>query len=727
MGKPKNTYENVKKFIEVDTNSGCKLISTEYVRDKDYLELECECGNQFRATYDNFRSRNQRKCKECTWEIKKKQYAYTDYTYEDFIDVVKKKALELGKTPRQEDFGRKFELPSSGSIIAKLGVKTWNDVLQLCEVGKTKERYYDKDKALNKLKDYIDSLGYVPTNRELKRIKFQPSMSWFNDKFGSYENVLQQIGYTSITTDEELLNILKEFYVKNNRSPTIKDMTNKNGFPSTETYYGRFNTKSWNEILQLAGLELNHFIGHTKEDALEKLREYHDTYNKILTRDEFREYNLSPSHDYYCKHFDSYENACYLAGLIEKPLTDEERINISIEELIKLAKELDRCPTVVEYELVEHNGFSRRVLEDKLQIKYNNICRKYIPQYQLNNDLDIPKEKILNDIKDMLIENGGAMTFEEMKEKGLPYSYNIFESKCHMLFNEIISHLGYTPIGTTTIIRNKEEMLNDFNELFIKLKRIPYVRELDNIMDIASWSTYIKHFDSIENVCKLLDIDYKKYYKGTGAGKICFDKNGDKCRSFVECVITNFYIDNNLDYKKETSYSEFFGNDMRRFDWKLLINNTNFYVEYAGMYYPDKTNSDINIRYVNKINNKIKDLKSIGVFDQCLFIYPEDIKAKSLKEIFEPFLGIELKDGNTYKINSVEYFTKTSEDLLNIIMEYSTNPNVLPSTSIISKKESGVYKEIMKRFKTYNKFALHFGKQTICSPKSIINKLKEGI
>jgi len=709
------SYENVKNFIEVESNSGCKLKSKEYVRDRDNLEIECKCGTPFTVTFDRFRSSNQRQCKECGY--KKKQYKWNHYTIDDFINIVKNRAIDLDKVPQQKDFGNKNNLPSATTIITKLGCTKWNDVLQLCEVGSAKEKNYDEEKALNKLKEYIDSLGYVPTRRELQKANFKPSMSWFGDKFGSFEKALQRAGYTSITTDEDLLNIIRDFSINNGKSPTTKDMCNANGFPSTESYYGRFNTKSWNEILQLAGLEVNHYIGYTKEYALEKLKEYYSTYNKILTRDEFREYGLSPSHDYYCKHFDSYENACYLAGIAEIPLTDDERIKISINELIKVADKLNRCPTVAEYENIEHRGFGRRVLEEKLYIKYNDICRKYLPKYELNNDLDIPKEKILNDIRDMLIENGGSMTFEEMKEKGLPYSYNIFDSKCHMLFNEIILHLGYTPIGTTTIIRSKDEMLEDFNNLFLKLKRIPYVRELDNIVNTASCSTYIKHFGSIENICALLNIDYAKYYRGTGAGTICFDKNGGKCRSFVECVITNFYIDNNIEYEKETSYSEFITGDKRRFDWKLPLNGENYYVEYAGMYYPEKINSHINIRYVNKIDNKIKDLKDIGVYDQCLFIYPEDIKTKTLKEIFEPFLGIELKNGNTYKINSVEYFTMTSQELLDNIMIHSVDQNILPSTSVIVKKESGIYKEILKRFKTYNNFALHFGMKTMCTPR----------
>ena len=93
-------------------------------------------------------------------------------------------------------------------------------------------------------------------------------------------------------------------------------------------------------------------------------------------------------------------------------------------------------------------------------------------------------------------------------------------------------------------------------------------------------------------------------------------------------------------------------------------------------------------------------------------------RSKTLKEIFEPFLGVELEENkNGYNIAIVEYFNKTDKELLDIIMKHSTNANILPSTSIISRKEGGAYNEIRKRFKTYNNFALHFGMTTMCPPK----------
>ena len=51
-------------------------------------------------------------------------------------------------------------------------------------------------------------------------------------------------------------------------------------------------------------------------------------------------------------------NACYQANLCEKPLTEIERVEISINELIKLANKLNKCPTVEEYERIKTQRLS---------------------------------------------------------------------------------------------------------------------------------------------------------------------------------------------------------------------------------------------------------------------------------------------------------------------------------------------------------------------------------
>jgi len=51
----KHTYESVKYYIEVESNSDCELLSTEYINVKTNLKLKCKCGNDFERTYRIFR------------------------------------------------------------------------------------------------------------------------------------------------------------------------------------------------------------------------------------------------------------------------------------------------------------------------------------------------------------------------------------------------------------------------------------------------------------------------------------------------------------------------------------------------------------------------------------------------------------------------------------------------------------------------------------------------
>lgn len=64
------TYDEVKNYIEVDSNSGCKLLSEKYINAHQKLKLKCKCGNIFWRTLNDFKSGNQRQCNECVGYIK---------------------------------------------------------------------------------------------------------------------------------------------------------------------------------------------------------------------------------------------------------------------------------------------------------------------------------------------------------------------------------------------------------------------------------------------------------------------------------------------------------------------------------------------------------------------------------------------------------------------------------------------------------------------------------
>ncbi|MCH4169483.1 MAG: hypothetical protein LKF42_09520 [Streptococcaceae bacterium] len=63
------TLATVKQFIEIDSKSGCKLLSTEYKDAHQKLLIKCKCGNQFFTKFNHFKSSNQRQCKSCGFII----------------------------------------------------------------------------------------------------------------------------------------------------------------------------------------------------------------------------------------------------------------------------------------------------------------------------------------------------------------------------------------------------------------------------------------------------------------------------------------------------------------------------------------------------------------------------------------------------------------------------------------------------------------------------------
>ena len=65
-GLYRETYDGVKYYIEVESNSKCKLLSTKYVNNSSRLKIQCECGNIFQTTFAKFKDRNKQQCNDCT-------------------------------------------------------------------------------------------------------------------------------------------------------------------------------------------------------------------------------------------------------------------------------------------------------------------------------------------------------------------------------------------------------------------------------------------------------------------------------------------------------------------------------------------------------------------------------------------------------------------------------------------------------------------------------------
>lgn len=62
----KYNYEEVKSFIEIESNSGCKLVSKTYKNQLEKIKIQCVCGRNYNVSYSNFKNHGQRRCRECT-------------------------------------------------------------------------------------------------------------------------------------------------------------------------------------------------------------------------------------------------------------------------------------------------------------------------------------------------------------------------------------------------------------------------------------------------------------------------------------------------------------------------------------------------------------------------------------------------------------------------------------------------------------------------------------
>lgn len=61
----KYTYTEVKHFIEIESKSGCLLISKEYKNCGEKLLLKCKCGNEFQTSFNSFKFNNKKQCNKC--------------------------------------------------------------------------------------------------------------------------------------------------------------------------------------------------------------------------------------------------------------------------------------------------------------------------------------------------------------------------------------------------------------------------------------------------------------------------------------------------------------------------------------------------------------------------------------------------------------------------------------------------------------------------------------
>jgi hypothetical protein len=82
------TYEDIKNYIEIESESGCKLLSKEYEDYHKPLHIQCSCGNDFYRALSEFKGKALFKCQKCTG-------AAIALTFEQVYSELKEHDIEL--------------------------------------------------------------------------------------------------------------------------------------------------------------------------------------------------------------------------------------------------------------------------------------------------------------------------------------------------------------------------------------------------------------------------------------------------------------------------------------------------------------------------------------------------------------------------------------------------------------------------------------------------------
>jgi len=127
----------------------------------------------------------------------------------------------------------------------------------------------------------------------------------------------------------------------------------------------------------------------------------------------------------------------------------------------------------------------------------------------------------------------------------------------------------------------KKQAIDGLIKLSRKLNRTPIHSELVP-NGLPSLSTYRSLFGNYTNACEEAGLVPNFSKIGLGRKSVLKSKNNDICYSIYEQIITNFFIDNRIKYKKEERYSDYISDSeckTKKVDWVL---NGGVFVEYWG-------------------------------------------------------------------------------------------------------------------------------------------------
>lgn len=222
------------------------------------------------------------------------------------------------------------------------------DIIELIERAKNPHRWSQttEEEMLQKLRDLAEKLGHTPRQKDLAAEPDMPCVQCYVDRFGGFSKAIILAGLTPYgeLSDEDMFEKLRNLAKKLGHTPSSLEVNADPDMPNATTYLKRFG--SYTNAVILAGLELKPGRkGYTDKELLDKIRICAERVGHTPTCKDFERFPDLPAASIYFKRFGSFRKALELAGFgktqVAVDMSDEEMLNLYRE----FAEELGRRPT----------------------------------------------------------------------------------------------------------------------------------------------------------------------------------------------------------------------------------------------------------------------------------------------------------------------------------------------------------------------------------------------
>lgn len=327
----------------------------------------------------------------------------------------------------------------------------------------------------------------------------------------------------------------------------------------------------------------------------------------------------------------------------------------------------------------------------------------------------------------LLDENtDGYWTFKENRLKELDLYIKKYGNADNLYISKEGNKIWFNFRNNNHYIPDAIEELGYNLDEIMKYKPIGYYDDIKNVISrIEIFINKYGKFPTMEEIKKDLSISQRHITKHGGIYKIkklmnyndendLIDDNGFYNLSAYEYMVAQWLIHNGISYKRE-QYPFPKSEGLYRSDFMFITNNNEIvHCEVWG--YSNKDSTPDGINYNDVKNRKLElykkyNLKVISIDKDLLISNRIDIIQEKLYDIFKTFFDIGFK----YIENKTILPSRNLSDieLLDIIMKYSKNKEFLPEIKAL--KINGMYRyyeEIIKRYNSYNNFAIKFEKKT---------------